>query len=48
VTWDDVFTAVAAISGIASQSGKAGQDAAIRVLAVYLDGLQNQARAVEA
>jgi AcrR family transcriptional regulator len=48
VTWDDVFTAVAAISGIASQSGKAGQDAATRVLAVYLDGLQNQARAVEA
>jgi AcrR family transcriptional regulator len=48
VTWDDVFTAVAVISGIASQSGKAGQDAATRVLAVYLDGLQNQARAVEA
>jgi AcrR family transcriptional regulator len=42
VTWDDVFTAVAAISGIASQSGKAGKDAVTRVLAVYLDGLRNQ------
>jgi AcrR family transcriptional regulator len=37
VTWDDVFTAVAAISGIAHKSGN---DAATRVLAVYLDGLR--------
>jgi len=47
VTWDDVFTAVAAISGIASQSGKAGKtgkDAAARVLAVYLDGLRTPSR----
>jgi AcrR family transcriptional regulator len=36
VTWQDVFTAVAAISGIAVQSGK---DTAERVLDVYLDGL---------
>ena len=40
VTWDDVFTAVAAISGIASQPGKQDRDAAARVLAVYLDGLR--------
>jgi len=47
VTWDDVFTAIAAISGIASQSGKsgnAGKDAATRVLAVYLDGLRTPSR----
>ena len=37
VAFDDVFTAVAAISGIA---GKSGPDAAARVLAVYLDGLR--------
>jgi AcrR family transcriptional regulator len=37
VTFDDVFTAVAAISGIAHKSG---QEAAARVLAVYLDGLR--------
>jgi hypothetical protein len=37
VTWDDVFTAVAAISGI---THKSGHDAATRVLAVYLDGLR--------
>jgi AcrR family transcriptional regulator len=37
VSWDDVFTAVAAISGITVQSGR---DAATRVLAVYLDGLR--------
>ncbi len=37
VTWSDVFTAVAAISGIAHQCG---HDAATRVLAVYLDGLR--------
>jgi AcrR family transcriptional regulator len=36
VSWEDVFTAVAAISGIAVQSGK---DTASRVLDVYLDGL---------
>jgi AcrR family transcriptional regulator len=40
VTWHDVFTAVAAISGIASQPGKQDRDAAARVLAVYLDGLR--------
>jgi hypothetical protein len=34
VTWDEVITAVAAISGIASQA------TATRVLAVYLDGLR--------
>jgi AcrR family transcriptional regulator len=37
VTFDDVFTAVAAISGIAHKSGP---DTAARVLAVYLDGLR--------
>ena len=37
VQWPDMFTAVAAISGIAVQSGK---DAAVRVLDVYLDGLR--------
>jgi hypothetical protein len=36
-SWKDVFTAVAAISGIAVQSGK---DTAARVLDVYLDGLR--------
>jgi AcrR family transcriptional regulator len=45
VTWDDVFTAVAAISGIASQPSQAGRDAAARVLAVYLDGLSASAGA---
>jgi AcrR family transcriptional regulator len=40
VTWHDVFTAIAAISGIASQPGKQDRDAADRVLAVYLDGLR--------
>jgi AcrR family transcriptional regulator len=44
VTWGDVFTAVAAISGIATQSGRAGKDAATRVLAVYLDGLRTPSR----
>jgi hypothetical protein len=47
VTWDDVFTAVAAISGVASQPGKAGKtgkDTATRVLAVYLDGLRTPSR----
>jgi AcrR family transcriptional regulator len=39
VTWDDVFTAIAAISGIAGQPGAPGREAAARVLAVYLDGL---------
>jgi AcrR family transcriptional regulator len=37
VTWDDVFAAVAAISGIVSGSGK---EVATRALAVYLDGLR--------
>jgi hypothetical protein len=37
VSWPDVFTAVAAISGVAVQSGK---DVAARVLDVYLDGLR--------
>jgi AcrR family transcriptional regulator len=38
VSWEDVFTAVAAISGTAMQSGP---DAAARILAVYLDGLRS-------
>jgi AcrR family transcriptional regulator len=37
VSFHDVFTAVAAISGIAVQSGT---DTAVRVLDVYLDGLR--------
>jgi AcrR family transcriptional regulator len=37
VTWPDVFTAVAAISAIATRSGP---DASARVLGVYLDGLR--------
>jgi AcrR family transcriptional regulator len=37
LSWEDVFTAVAAISGIAVQSGR---DTADRVLDVYLDGLR--------
>lgn len=37
VSWPDVFTAVAAISGVAVQSGK---DVAARVFDVYLDGLR--------
>jgi AcrR family transcriptional regulator len=37
LTWNDVFTAVAAISGIVSQSGK---EVATRALLVYLDGLR--------
>jgi AcrR family transcriptional regulator len=41
VTWHDVFTAVAAISGIASQPARQDRDAAARVLAVYLDGLRS-------
>ena len=36
VTWPDVFTAVAAISAIATRSGP---EASARVLGVYLDGL---------
>ena len=36
VAWPDVFTAVAAISAIATRSGP---DASARVLGVYLDGL---------
>jgi AcrR family transcriptional regulator len=43
VTWDDVFDAVAAISGIVSQSGPACESAkatARRALEVYLDGLR--------
>jgi AcrR family transcriptional regulator len=36
-SWEDVFTAVAAISGIYVQSGP---DAAARIFAVYLDGLR--------
>jgi AcrR family transcriptional regulator len=40
VTWDDVFTAVAAISGIAGRSSPAAKGSAARVLAVYLDGLR--------
>ena len=41
VTWNDVFTALAAISGI---THKSGPDAATRVLAVYLDGLRASAK----
>jgi hypothetical protein len=41
VTWPDVFTAVAAISAIATRSGP---DASARVLGVYLDGLPRAAR----
>lgn len=37
VTWPDVFTAVAAISAIATRSGP---DASSRILNVYLDGLR--------
>ena len=37
VTWPDVFTAVAAISGIATRSGP---EASSRILSVYLDGLR--------
>jgi AcrR family transcriptional regulator len=37
VTWPDVFTAVAAISAIATRSGP---EASARVLGVYLDGLR--------
>ncbi len=37
VTWTDVFTAVAAISAIATRSGP---DASSRILGVYLDGLR--------
>lgn len=37
VSWPDVFTAAAAISGVAVQSGK---DVAARVFDVYLDGLR--------
>lgn len=36
-TWEDVFTAAVAISGITAQSGP---EPASRVLAVYLDGLR--------
>jgi AcrR family transcriptional regulator len=41
VTWEDVFTAVAAVSGIAGRSGPAAKDTAARFLAVYLDGLRS-------
>jgi len=37
VTWPDIFTAVAAISAIATQSGP---DTSTRILDVYLDGLR--------
>jgi AcrR family transcriptional regulator len=37
VTWPDVFSAVAAISAIATRSGP---DASARILDVYLDGLR--------
>lgn len=37
VTWPDVFTAVAAISGIATRSGP---ETSSRILNVYLDGLR--------
>jgi AcrR family transcriptional regulator len=43
VTWDEVFAAVAAISGIVTRSGRVTDSAravAARVLAVYLDGLR--------
>jgi AcrR family transcriptional regulator len=40
VTWPDVFTAVAAISAIATKSGP---DTSARILAVYLDGLRTAA-----
>jgi AcrR family transcriptional regulator len=39
VTWPDVFSAVAAISAIATRSGP---DASARILAVYLDGLRRR------
>ncbi len=42
VTWPDVFTAVAAISAIATRSGP---DASARALGVYLDGLRPVASA---
>jgi AcrR family transcriptional regulator len=41
VTWEDVFTAVAAVSGIAGRSGPAAKETAARFLAVYLDGLRS-------
>jgi AcrR family transcriptional regulator len=39
VTWPDIFTAVAAISAIATRSGP---DASARILDVYLDGLRRR------
>jgi hypothetical protein len=39
VTWPDVFSAVAAISAIATRSGP---DASARILDFYLDGLRRR------
>ena len=44
VTWPDVFSAVAAISAIATRSGP---DASARILGVYLDGLRWRQSGVE-
>jgi hypothetical protein len=41
VSWEDLFTAVTAISGIAVQSGNT---IAARILDVYLDGLRTTGR----
>lgn len=40
VTWPDVFTGVAAISGIATRSGS---ETSSRILSIYLDGLRTPA-----